>query len=95
MSDCSPRAWKFRRTWGDTEWRQPEPRPRPQAHPVAKLHADFDDGKDWDYPIALNGRTMLRFDMTLPDGHPQVDLRINGARQISAPTRDFDEWEVD
>lgn len=94
MSDCSPRAWQFRRTWGDTEWRQPAEKPRPKGQPPVKLHAEFGDGKDWDYPIALNGRTLLRLEMDLPDGHPAVDVRVGGERYRPVPKRDWDS-EVD
>ena len=94
MSDCSPRAWQFRRTWGDTEWKQPEPRPKPQGNPTGKLYGTYDSGNPLDYPIALNGRTMQRLDVTLPDGHPQPDVWVMGVRYVPAPTRDWDS-EVD
>ena len=83
------------RKWERVEWHAPKASPKRDGKPVARIHATYDSGNDWNYPIVLNGRTMLTLNLELPEGHPQVRVSVNGERHVPPPKVDYDDCEVD
>lgn len=60
------------------------------AYDVMRLQADFEGQEHpWMYPLALNGRRLLR--LTANGPLPQrFELSINGVRYVPARERDWD-----
>ena len=57
MSDCANGG---RGRWTGVTWRAPDHFELNEPKPTLRVRIEFDSGRAWEHPLALNGRTVRR-----------------------------------